>query len=409
LMVAFHYPPMRGSSGLQRTLRFGNYLPDFGWDVRILTVNARAYPEVTHDQLGDISLQVVVRRTFCLDAARHLSIRGRYPRGVALPDRWASWALSAIPAGLLECWRWRPDVIWSTFPIATAQLIGRSLHGLSKVPWVVDLRDSMTEADYPFDATVRSSYRRLESDVVKQAAAIVFTAPSTCRIYKARYPEERHDAWQVIQNGYDEENFTAAERGAGAPILKRPLKLLHSGLMDPYDRDPLPFFDALADLRRTGTVEARDVRVVLRATGHDALYAREIATRGLQDLVVLEKPLPYNDALAEMLQSDALLLFQAPCCNHQIPAKLYEYFRARKPILCITDPSGDTAAEARAAGITQVLPLKDPVLLAAGLRDFFAGRLPMSSLRASEAAIAASSRRGRTAQLAALLDRVAGV
>jgi hypothetical protein len=225
-------------------------------------------------------------------------------------------------------------------------------------------------------------------------------------MYEQRYGGARHDTWRVIANGYDEDNFGVAERLVRASVEARPTKLLHSGLLPPNERDPLPFFDALAELSATRAVDARNLQVVLRATGHDPFYAQAIEMRGLQHLVRLEPPLPYAEALAEMLQADALLLFQASNCNHQIPAKLYEYFRARRPILCITDPAGDTAAEARAAGIAHILPLHDRAALAAGLDDFVAGRLEAASLRATEVAIAACSRRGRTAQLADLLDRV---
>jgi len=30
LMVAFHFPPLVGNSGIQRTLRFAQHLPEFG-------------------------------------------------------------------------------------------------------------------------------------------------------------------------------------------------------------------------------------------------------------------------------------------------------------------------------------------------------------------------------------------
>ena len=36
LMVAFHYPPIRGSSGVQRTLKFSRYLPSLGWQPIVL-------------------------------------------------------------------------------------------------------------------------------------------------------------------------------------------------------------------------------------------------------------------------------------------------------------------------------------------------------------------------------------
>jgi hypothetical protein len=49
-------------------------------------------------------------------------------------------------------------------------------------------------------------------------------------------------------------------------------------------------------------------------------------------------------ALAEMLMADGLILLQAANSNSQIPAKLYEYIRAGRPIIGLTDKHGDTAS-----------------------------------------------------------------
>src|SRR5689334_11900077 len=97
LMIAFHYPPCRGSSGLQRTLSFSRHLPAHGWTPIVLTANPRAYPQVGDDQLGDIPSTVQVERAFALDSARHLALRGHYLQWMALPDRWASWFFGAVP------------------------------------------------------------------------------------------------------------------------------------------------------------------------------------------------------------------------------------------------------------------------------------------------------------------------
>src|ERR1700752_1992126 len=93
LMIAFHYPPMRGSSGIQRTLRFSRYLPEYGWQPLILTAHPRAYPAIGDESLREIPPDVLVRRAFALDTARHLAFRGSYLRWMALPDRWVSWWL----------------------------------------------------------------------------------------------------------------------------------------------------------------------------------------------------------------------------------------------------------------------------------------------------------------------------
>ena len=40
LMVAYHFPPLAGSSGIQRTLRFVQHLPALGWQPLVLNKNA---------------------------------------------------------------------------------------------------------------------------------------------------------------------------------------------------------------------------------------------------------------------------------------------------------------------------------------------------------------------------------
>ena len=134
LMVAFHFPPLVGSSGIQRTLRFAQHLPDFGWQPAVLTAHPRAYPKACRDSVREIPHGLEVRRAFALDAARHLAVRGAFPRLLALPDRWWSWWLGAVPAGLRLIRTFKPDVLWTTYPVATAHLIGATLHRLTAIP-----------------------------------------------------------------------------------------------------------------------------------------------------------------------------------------------------------------------------------------------------------------------------------
>ena len=49
LMIAFHFPPLRGSSGIQRTLKFAQYLPQFGWTPVVIS----AHPRVQRETLAE--------------------------------------------------------------------------------------------------------------------------------------------------------------------------------------------------------------------------------------------------------------------------------------------------------------------------------------------------------------------
>ncbi|MDX1656160.1 MAG: glycosyltransferase [Candidatus Competibacteraceae bacterium] len=407
LLIGYHYPPIRVSSGIQRMLKFSQYLPDFGWQPAVLSAHPRAYPLVSQDQMGDIPGSITVRRAFALDTSRHLAIRGAYPYWLGLPDRWVSWWLGGLLSGLRLIRRERPAVLWSTYPIATAHLIGLTLHRLTGIPWVADFRDSMTEADYPTDRRQWRVYRWLERATVEACRRAVFTTPGAVRMYAERYSHIEPSRWAVIANGYDEENFTRAEAMVDDLSSRQGAKVLvHSGVLYPWERDPRPFFQALADLKRRRIIDARRLRVVLRASGHDDYHRQHIEALDIQDIVTLAPMMPYEEALKEMLEADGLLLFQAANCNHQIPAKLYEYLRAGRPIMALTDSAGDTAGVLLEAGIDTIVPLDDSQQIATGLEDFLIRLDRGTAPLASRAWVEGHSRYSRTRELAQLLNTV---
>lgn len=407
LMIAFHYPPLRGSSGIQRTLKFSRYIKTHGWDPMVLTANPRAYASTSADQMAEIPEGIQVNRAFALDTARHLSFKGRYLGLLALPDRWVSWWLGAVPAALTMIRSRRPDLIWSTYPIATAHLIALSLHRLTGIPWIADMRDPMTDDGYPSNALTRRAYQWIEKKTVQHCTKAVCTTPGTIAMYRRRFPDIPESRFALIENGYDEENFRNAQAISDtSPGSNGAFRLVHSGVIYPSERDPTHFFQAIAALRRQGKLSADLLRVVLRATGHDDYLGKLIAQYDIGDIVKLEPPVPYKEALAEMLTSDGLLILQASNCNHQIPAKLYEYLRARRPILALTDPVGDTAHTLRSAGVEAIAPLDSSDAIMHSLLDFLAtAKDDRASIPSLQSAMA-HSREARSKELAALMDDV---
>ena len=411
LLIAYHFPPIRVSSGLQRTLANTRYLPEFGWTPIVLSAHPRAYEHLDEGQLRDIPPSTVVDRAFALDTARHLAIRGRYSDLMALPDRWCTWWLGGVTSGLKLIRRYRPRAIWSTYPIATAHLIGLTLKRLTGLPWIADFRDSMTEAHYPRESRRRKAFLWIEGQVIRHCDRAVFTSPGAQRLYAKRYPDTPPERWAIIPNGYNESIFAELEaEQARIPAHRggaRPMTLVHSGVIYPSERDPRPLFQALSNLKTAGVVSAATLRILLRATGHDHLFRPMLAEYDIDDLVSLAPGIGYRDALREMLTTDALLVLQAANCNHQIPAKIYEYFRARRPVLALTDPAGDTAATIRNAGIDAIAPLDDANAIATMLREFVAnvaaGRGPV----ATESAITRASRRQGAGDLACLFETCA--
>jgi glycosyltransferase involved in cell wall biosynthesis len=406
LMIAFHFPPFAASSGIQRTLNFARHLPRFGWEPLILTAQPRAYGGYLRtDHLEEADSHCIVRRAFALDTARHLSLMGRYPAFAALPDRWISWWLGAVPRGLAMIRKYRPAAVWSTYPIATAHKIGSTLCRLSGLPWIADFRDPMAQDGYPADPRTWRSFKRIEEAALQRASRSIFVTAGAARMYRERYPDVAGRI-AVIENGYDERAFqnVDAERPGRAPLAPGTLTLLHSGVVYPSERDPTQLFQALRRMTDEGTLRSGELRLRLRAAGHEPILGRLIQAAGVEELVELAPPIPYREALLEMMRADGLLLLQAANCNEQVPAKLYEYLRCGRPILALTDPAGDTAAVLRSAGLANIARLDSADEISRALRSFVerlrAGTAPLPNREFA----ASASRLHRTQELARLLD-----
>jgi len=406
-MVAYHFPPLAGSSGIQRTLRFAQQLPALGWQPLVLSADTRAYEHTSEDLLTELPAELPVRRAFALDTARHLQIGGHHLLSMALPDRWQTWRIDGVRQGMQMIEEFKPDLIWSTYPIATAHLIGNRLARRSGLPWVADFRDPMLQDGYPSGRARRDSFSRLEKLIFNQASQVVVTTPGTQALYRERFPH-MSDRISVLENGFDECSFVAADEHR-VPIETtpdRPLVLLHSGVVYPSERDPSQLFQALARLQRAGRLSPDQLRLRFRGSLHDEMVRRCATEHGALDFIELAEELPYKEALAEMMSVDGLLLLQASNCNLQIPAKFYEYLRAGRPVLGLTDPQGDTADVLRAAGFDTILPLDQVDAIEAELPAWLArlrvGTLPLPDPQT----VMQASRAVRSQELAALFDRV---
>lgn len=404
LLIASHYPPVLGSSGVHRSLKFSRYLLDHDWQATVLTMHPRAHQKINAQQLQDIPQQVEVIRAFALDSARHLAWQGRYLLWTALPDRWVSWILGGIWSGLKAIRQQKIQAIFSTFPLASGHYIAYFLHKLTGLPWIADFRDPMTGPNYPSVASRRAFYLWIERKAAKHASRLLFTTPGALRLHQQRYPQAA-DKMQLIGNGYDEEDFKdlpeASPHQPGAPWL-----LLHSGLMYQQERDPRAFFEALSSLQQQQKLPAAGVKIRLRGAENEDYFRQLTRQYGIETLVDFESSIGYRQALSEMMQVDGLLLFQGSVCNNQIPAKVYEYLRCGQPVLALTDPAGDTATVLRDCNIQSLAAMDDPQAIAQALLEFLQQLETQSWPKPDPQQVAHYSRRAASARLAETLDSV---
>ena len=410
LIIAYHFPPQAGSSGSLRSLKYCRYLPEFGWHPAVLTPHPRAYDKIDEKSVSSIPKGVPIIRSFALDTKKHMGIGGRYLRYMALPDRWVSWVFGGVPTGLRAVRELKVDVLYSTFPIMSAALIGVWLQRFTGLPWVLDLRDPMSQDDYPRDALVRSVWSKVERACMRRVSRVVFTAEATRQMYLERYPEFlKPEMCVLISNGYDEADFRDLQIPEPGPVpAGRPIRLVHSGLIYPVERDPRPMFSAVGRLKKMGRLSADKIQIVFRAPGSEDLYRNLLAERDIADLIILEPHMPYRQALQECADADGLLLFQAADCDKQIPAKAYEYLRIGKPILALTTHTGDTAALLRETGGATIVNLVSEDEIYEGLSAFVDALRVGTHPVPDRDKIKRYTRETQAGQLAKVLDELTG-
>jgi len=346
LFVAYHYPPESSSSGVLRTLKYTRYLGRFGWRVTVLTLNREAY-QVTDPKLEEqVPPDVRVVRTPFIDVKRHLAIRGSYPSFLAIPDRWSGWWPWAVAAGRRVLRRDPVDVVYSTSPHATAHLIALSLAGRAKLHWVADFRDPWYE-EPPEPGTTRIGHvaaRMLERLVAGRADLIVASTTRLRNTLAARYPRQSPEKFLAIPNGYDEADFSSV-LGSSASSPDE-LLIVHAGSLSERFRDPRPVFEAVHRAAQTGLVDPSRIRFRFLGGGpfgESAEVKEAVKDAGLIARVEFLPRVSYQASLTELGRASILLLLQASKDTVDlVPAKLFEYLRAGRPVLALA-PLGATA------------------------------------------------------------------
>jgi hypothetical protein len=168
-------------------------------------------------------------------------------------------------------------------------------------------------------------------------------------------------------------------------------------------------FDALGRLINAGHLRANecDVRFI-GAGGYSATpeVHRSIEAAGLTASITFLPRVPYEQALLELMDADVLLLLQASQDTVDlIPAKLYEYLRAQKPVLALVWQGAVTKIMQQTGGGWAVDPRLESDLDASLLEAISAWRsgslarhcAPLDTLRRFD-------RRSLSAELAQIFD-----
>jgi glycosyltransferase involved in cell wall biosynthesis len=382
LVVAYDFPP-HAAIGTMRTLRVVQQLARQGWEITVLTSDPRTFREgtpVDHSLLSRVPAAVRIVRAPVyrgFDRLKRFVKRGRRASGgngsagtstaarptrrllgsaidvvdaaLAIPDHESGWFVPAVARGLSAARRRRPDLVYSSAPPWTGQLVAAALAGSLRCPWVADFRDPWSRAPWRGDRfrfAIRAAHM-LERAVVRRTDHILFVARGNREDFAAHYGARLAAKMHVVPNGCDPSEFDDIPHpvDGGGPFV-----LLHAGSLY-AGRTPVPVLRAVACAIRDGAIEPSRFR--LRFLGHSGGTSVDIASAcrdlGIEPIVEFAPRVARKDGLAAMMSASALLLLQ-PGHTVSVPGKLYEYLAAGRPILALAE-EGETADIVRASGI----------------------------------------------------------
>ncbi len=460
LVLTYRWPP-QGGGGVQRTLKLVKYLSQLGWRPVVHTVanpysrlwdptlqrevppEATVYrtPTVEYESirtaLGGLGSKVLhaIRGETSKTAGGGGATRGpasqpsgggtresRRGRGLAgraedwiwsrvlVPDPQIVWNAAAYPAGLYVARREKPDILYSSSPPNSLNVLALALARKLQLPWIADFRDPWTDGLrrrqwYPDNPARQRREERWERSIFENANHVLVTTDPARDTFVRKYPWCPPERVSVLTNGFDPADFEHVHSD------KRLLEpgLLHLSLSGNVETmfDLGPFLQAVKELLDADP-EARNIlRINFLGTKRQPHYDSAIEEFGIGDVVRFHAYMPHERVVQLVAESDALMLCQIPAKESggvKLPGKMFEYLYTRKPILALTIP-GVTTSILNRAEVGRVVNPGDVAGIRAELAQFVYeyrnGGIPA---RANEDVIQTFDRRQQAVEVSGLLD-----
>jgi len=347
-MICYYYPPFQ-TAGTERSVKFAQYLPQFGYEPYILTT--RTLGDSADDKQRRIyraNELLNIYRAFrrrgegAEPGLKRLTVQGKRDRikgwvldHLLIPDAQIGWLPFAVTVGKKIARSEGIDILFSTSPPESAHPIGECLKRLTGKPWVADFRDGWTYESLKGGA-LDIGYRRrietsLERGVVSSADVITCATEPLARDFEGRYGLSDRQV-VVITNGFDNSEYATIPRYEPSPFFT----IVHTGAfsLSSQGRNPYPFLQAVGILVSKHEELRQRLRVVFvgRLAGKEKTFVSEL---GLDSWVRCVEQVTREESLCYQAKADVLLLVPDPFISSQVPGKLYEYFAAQRPILAL--------------------------------------------------------------------------
>jgi glycosyltransferase involved in cell wall biosynthesis len=358
LVITYYWPPS-GGAGVQRWLKFVKYLPQFGIEPIVLTVDPKfaAYPVIDETLCSEVHVNTQVCLTSATDYFkwyRKITGKNELPTGgigpaqkdslkhkamafvrgnFMLPDPRRGWNSFAYTQAVQLIQEFNIDTVITTSPPHSTQLIGLKLKKHLNIRWIADLRDPWTDIYYynQFYHTPIAQWidQRYERQVVENADEIITVSADLARIYASKSVKNVTEKLHVLPNGFDESDFeNAALDAAFEP------NITYTGTLS--DEYPLHgFIEALRQLQS---------EIKLRFVGKISQIQQALIAKTPCKTEYIPH-VPHSESIGFLKQAGIVLLVIPRVENNKgiITGKFFEYLASSKPVLAIGPTDGDLA------------------------------------------------------------------
>ena len=356
LIVSYYWPPM-GGGGVQRWLKMTKYIKNFGWepiiftssgadislhdeslfddvakDIEVIKCNIwepfRLYKRLTGNNAEKINPGFLKQKkgNSFLDSFS-VWIRGNF----FIPDAKRFWHRPSVNSLSSYISKNHVDAIVSTGPPHTTHLIAYNISNKFRLPWLADFRDPWTNIDFYDQLKLTKwadrKHKKLEKKILLSADRVVTVSESWAQDFKRISGVDV----SVVTNGFDPADFHEVDNLS----LDRSFTITHVGSLN-KDRNPYIFWSVIKNLIKENKFFAQDIHIKLIGP-IDITVKDELEKNHLTNVTTLIDVLPHKEAVIHLITSQVLLLplNDVPNINGVIPGKMYEYFGAKRPILCI--------------------------------------------------------------------------
>lgn len=360
---------------MQRWLKFAKYLPEFGYEVHVLTVSPdkATYPQVDESLLKEVPSNINVHYTNTSEPYAIYNLFGRkapssgfanetvhgvsglvkklarFIRGnIFIPDPRKGWNKFAIPKAKQLIDELGIETVITTSPPHSTQLIGLELKKTKTIQWIADMRDPWTKIYYVSEllqtAWARKKNEQLERAVLENADRVITVSESLAREFCELAPKLNSNKVEVLPNGYDEDDFQFSVS------IKDEFTIGYMGTMtEQYDTSSL--FPAISGL---------ESQVEFCFVGDLPGQVREKFMQ-VSSGCEFTGYLNHGDALRKAAACSMLLLVIPKIEDNKgiLTGKLFEYLALNRPILGIGPVDGNASSILNETGAGKMFDYTD--------------------------------------------------